>query len=594
MSTVKINHTDFGYALTAHVSKTDGSPFACTDCHTNGFVGFDQAICSTCHAQSQADFMKDHLAAYGTTCLDCHDGVDTYGHAYNHNLVAFKLDGKHAQTACSQCHTGNRTIADMQATKQDCYSCHAKDDVHQGELDADCGSCHTPAGWLPATFDHNLSSFKLIGKHVLVACVDCHVSNAFKGTPQDCYSCHTKDDVHQGLLGQACETCHTPASWTSANFDHNTAAFKLDGKHAGVACNQCHTDLLFKNTPTDCNACHSKDDVHNAQLGPACFTCHTTAGWTPSTFDHGMASFKLTGKHVGLACNACHSDKIFKTTSSNCSSCHAKDDAHGGQFGASCGTCHSTSGWLPATFDHNLSSFKLTGKHVSVSCNSCHKNGVFKGTPTNCYACHANNDAHGGAFGTNCGACHSTNGWTPATFDHNLSSFKLIGKHSSVSCNSCHINGVFKGTPTSCYACHARDDAHGGAFGTNCGSCHTPNGWTPATFDHSLVFALTGAHAGLSCNSCHTGSGFGGLSTACSSCHGDPAFHAGLFSGTPCSNCHNTSAWTPASYTGSHPGGCDGNCINHENASCRDCHTTNLMTATCTKCHDSNNPGGGD
>ena len=52
-------------------------------------------------------------------------------------------------------------------------------------------------------------------------------------------------------------------------------------------------------------------------------------------------------------------------------------------------------------------------------------------------------------------------------------------------------------------------------------------------------------------------------------------------------------AWSPAIFNLSHPGGCDGNCINHGGASYRDCHIVNLMTATCTKCHDSNNPGGG-
>jgi hypothetical protein len=328
LSKADVSHAAFGYALTAHQLKSDGSSFACADCHTVSYVKFDQGVCATCHGQIKADFMQAHIQAYGTGCLACHDGVDTYGHTFNHALVAFQLTGKHAQATCAQCHTGARTIADLKATSQDCNSCHAKDDAHQGQLGTNCASCHTTAGWLPAAFDHNLASFK------------------------------------------------------------------------------------------------------------------------------------------------------------------------------------------------------------------------------------------------------------------------LIGSHASVPCTSCHVNAVFKGTPTDCYSCHKKDDKHNEQFGTACDACHTPNGWLPATFDHS-VFPLTGGHAGLPCTRCHTTGVFTGLSTACAACHANPPFHAGLFTGTPCSACHNTSSWTPAKYTGPHPGGCDGNCIDHGGASCRDCHTVTLMTATCTKCHDSNNPGGG-
>ena len=461
MSKVEVDHTAFGYSLTAHTTRSDGSPFTCTDCHTGGYRTFDQAICSTCHGQIKVDFMQAHLQAYGSDCLGCHDGVDTYGHAFNHSLTAYPLTGKHLQVTCIQCHTGDHTIAEMKATPQDCYSCHAKDDVHLGDLGQLCGQCHTTADWTSATFDHNLSIFKLTGKHAFVPCADCHIDKLFKGTPTECNACHAKDDVHQGVLGATCSTCHTTEAWTPSTFNHDLASFKLTGAHVNAACSGCHNDLLFKNAPSDCYGCHAKDDVHQGGLGSACSTCHTTSAWTPSTFNHNAASFKLTGAHANAACSGCHKDLLFKNA------------------------------------------------------------------------------------------------------------------------------------PTDCYGCHAKDDTHAGQFGTGCSLCHSTTAWLPSTFDHASVFPLTGGHAGLSCNSCHANGKFAGLSSACSSCHADPAFHAGLFSGTACSQCHNTSAWAPASYTGSHPGGCDGNCINHENASCRDCHTSNLMTATCTKCHDSNNPGGG-
>jgi hypothetical protein len=462
MSQVSVSHEGFGFSLNAHKKVTTGKSFQCNDCHTSGYTQYDQNECATCHQISQPDFMQTHIEAYGKVCLNCHDGVDRYGSAFDHNLVTFQLTGKHQLAECGQCHNGDHTIADLQNTKTECVACHAKDDVHNGELGNNCESCHTSNGWMPSTFDHSLASFI------------------------------------------------------------------LTGKHATTPCESCHVDKIFKGTAAECNACHKKDDVHNGELGSNCLTCHNTDGWTDAIYDHNLASFKLIGKHASVNCKQCHADFLFKDTPTNCYACHAKDDAHAGQFGTACENCHTSKGWLPASFDHNLASFKLTGKHAGVSCGSC------------------------------------------------------------------HVNNTFKSTPTDCYACHAKDDTHKGQFGTACGSCHSPNGWDQASFDHSQFFPLSGGHANLACTQCHKNGGFGGLSTACSTCHSDPAFHAGQFSGTSCNQCHSTTAWTPASYTGPHPGGCDGNCINHRRATCRDCHTVNLMTATCTKCHDNNNPGGGD
>ena len=46
-----------------------------------------------------------------------------------------------------------------------------------------------------------------------------------------------------------------------------------------------------------------------------------------------------------------------------------------------------------------------------------------------------------------CAACHSPEGWKPANVDHSKFAFHLDGQHATVACESCHINGVFKGTP---------------------------------------------------------------------------------------------------------------------------------------------------
>lgn len=444
-----------------------------------------------------------------------------------------------------------------------------------------------------------------------------------------CETCHTgvagqRSDpatLHGALFQQspqsACQDCHPDHRGPSASltelsnggFPHEVVGYSLvghifDRNGMPFTCQDCHGADITSFDAAVCQTCHEEIDLvfataHALSFGSDCLACHDGIDTYGDDFDHNVFPFPLTGRHVGAPCSACHLDARtiadLQSAPVDCQSCHADDDPHEGRFGANCGDCHTPEGWTPALFDHNLAAFKLEGKHTDVACESCHVNRVYLGTPSDCYSCHAVDDTHEGRFGALCGNCHIPAGWIPAFFDHNLAAFPLTGKHAFVACESCHINGVFKGTPSDCYSCHSGDDAHQGRYGTNCAACHSTSGWTPATFDHNLSsFPLTGAHVGLPCTSCHVNNVFSGLSTACASCHADPAFHAGLFAGMSCSDCHNTSAWTPASFNLSHPGGCDGPCINHEDASCRDCHTANLNTATCLACHDSNDPGDGD
>jgi len=315
-------HEALGYALTTHLRKSDGTPFSCEDCHGLTYTAkYDQAICRTCHQQIKPDYMQAHLMAYGENCLGCHDGVDTYGHAYNHDRVVFRLTGKHAGLDCGQCHSGARNIAGFKATSQTCYSCHARNDAHHGQLGTDCASCHSAAGWLPATFDHNLSGFKLTGKHVSVPCAVCHVNALFKGTPTDCYSCHAKDDKHKGQFGTACEACHTPDGWSPPTFDHSK--FPLAGGHANLACNRCHRNAVFTGLSTACAACHADPPFHAGLFaGTPCNTCHNTLAWTPATYNGqhpaGCGEHNCIN-HEGASCRDCHTVNLMTAT---CLKCH--------------------------------------------------------------------------------------------------------------------------------------------------------------------------------------------------------------------------------------------------------------------------------
>ncbi|MFN2120024.1 MAG: hypothetical protein ACK2T0_06505 [Anaerolineales bacterium] len=576
-------HELLGFSLNTHQWLSDGTAFTCQDCHTTGdFVSFSADVCSSCHLQMNMSFVLAHQLAFGAACTGCHDGVETLGRAFDHNKVAFRLTGKHADADCSKCHAEAHTSLDLRSAPQECAGCHGKDDPHAGRLGNACSDCHNTDGWKPAKFDHNLAQFKLTGKHATVACEDCHKNDVLQGTPTACAACHQKDDAHGGQFKSDCGVCHNANGWDQVNIDHNQFSFKLVGAHAGVACEKCHINGTFVATPQSCAGCHQKDDPHRGQFAQDCGSCHTVSVWSDVHVDHNAFAFRLTGAHATIDCNACHANGAYTSTPQICGACHSKDDTHHGQFGTDCSQCHTTSAWNPATFDHNQSAFKLTGAHASVPCTSCHTNGKFTGTPQTCGACHFGDDAHKGQLGSACGACHTTTAWKPSTFNHNNSAFKLTGAHSSVPCGSCHVNGVLTGTPTTCSSCHGQDDPHNGAFGSNCAACHSTSAWKPATFDHSQSnFPLTGAHTSLACSACH-GNTIGALPTTCASCHDEPAFHAGMFAGQSCSNCHSTSAWQPAQYNGPHSFP-----MNHggANGDCSTCHQPNLTTWTCTACH---------
>ncbi|MCX6078397.1 MAG: hypothetical protein NTW32_02585 [Chloroflexi bacterium] len=584
----KFPHDATGYSLNSHRQRTDGLDFVCADCHATDITSFDPVTCITCHQQVDNVFLESHSLDYGTDCVGCHDGLETINKDFNHSRALFKLEGKHKGLICEKCHFNEKTAADFKSQYTECGLCHLKDDIHLGKFGKDCAACHQPTGWKPAAFDHNLADFKLTGAHTGLVCEKCHIDNVYKGTASDCFACHQQDDHHNGSMGQNCAACHQTSGWKPATFDHNLAAFKLSGAHAIVVCENCHVNQVFKGTPSNCFACHQKDDHHNGSFRQACDACHSSEAWKPATFDHSLAAFKLSGAHGTVLCEQCHVNNIFKGTPSNCFACHQKDDHHNGSFGQNCGVCHSSEAWKPAAFDHNLAAFKLSGSHTTVLCEKCHINNVFKGTPSNCFACHQKNDQHNGSLGQNCGVCHSTSAWKPAAFDHNLATFKLVGAHLSVICEKCHVNNVFKGTPSDCFACHQKDDRHNGSLGQNCATCHSSQAWKPATFDHNIsFFKLTGAHISAACARCHVNNVFKGTPSTCYACHQNVDHHNGQF-GQNCGVCHATTAWKPAAFdhnlstfklTGA-----------HVSATCARCHVNNIYKGTpsnCFACHQS-------
>jgi len=313
-----------GYSLQGHQMTTSGQVFACADCHGQEIGQFDPAACQGCHQQIDAVYSESHLAAFGSACLECHDGVDSYGKAFDHN-TKFALLGRHAETTCQGCHLEARTIADLQAAPTGCFDCHAPDDAHQGQFGEDCAACHSPEDWESVTFDHSQSAFPLEGRHAAIECDDCHTNNVFQGTPQTCAACHAGDDAHQGQFGEDCAACHTPENWEDASFDHALSAFPLTGAHTQVECAQCHVNNVFKGTPTRCEGCHADPGFHLGLFGVNCAACHNNDGWSPASFNNPHRFPIDHGESGASQCKTCHPSAL---TAYTCYGCHEHNQAN--------------------------------------------------------------------------------------------------------------------------------------------------------------------------------------------------------------------------------------------------------------------------
>jgi len=317
-------HEVTGYSLQGHRRTADGDAFDCADCHGPEMAPFDRQSCLTCHRNLDAAYVQSHVADFGTDCLACHDGLDTYGASFDHNRLAFPLLGGHASPACRECHPAARTITDLRNTPQDCFSCHGADDVHKGEFGRDCAACHSTEDWAQVAFDHDRTAFPLTGQHVTVACWRCHVGGVYKGTPQDCFSCHGADDAHKGEFGRDCAACHDTEDWAQAAFDHDRTAFPLTGQHVTVACRRCHVGGVYKGTPQVCVACHADPVYHRGLFGTDCAACHNTTGWQPARFDR-LHTFPINHGESGFSpCRTCHPATL---TAYTCYNCHEHNPA---------------------------------------------------------------------------------------------------------------------------------------------------------------------------------------------------------------------------------------------------------------------------
>ncbi len=315
---------EFSSCESCHRTPHTGARFqqqSCTACHTeDGWTvpvkkTFDHAMtgfpltgrhavisCAKCHREIRGETFAQKYHLPHKRCVDCHedyhngDFARTYANdcarchttaaftpstytVSSHNTTRFPLAGSHLAVRCQACHRNAATQkGQFRFRRLDCDVCHAN--VHDRQFAANgdstsCATCHTVERWQAVKYDHSATSFTLSGKHLRIACTDCHkrITNArgasvpFKGLQSVCQSCHA--DIHNGQFANngtiACERCHSTVQWHALIFDHQRqSAFPLSGAHQKAACARCHktetagTVRFVRYTPLakECESCH--------------------------------------------------------------------------------------------------------------------------------------------------------------------------------------------------------------------------------------------------------------------------------------------------------------------------------------------------
>lgn len=174
--------------------------------------------------------------------------------------------------------------------------------------------------------------FSVIG---LAACLDQETVTNLESTEED--------QALSGAAGAAPFQAE-PASLdpSSESFDHFLTGFPLEGAHAVVGCEGCHSSADFRQSSTRCADCHNGisaigQDPDHFVTNLACENCHDPANsWIRVRFSHNSPNYP--GDHRGnLDCLECHltNNQIpifdFPQFAPDCAGCHAddfEDDEH--------------------------------------------------------------------------------------------------------------------------------------------------------------------------------------------------------------------------------------------------------------------------
>lgn len=273
-----IGHSNFAGCFRCHDGKHltaqgDSIRLDCSICHSipvvtkpdqqadlAHIVNFITAAKQQPSSHEATNFVRDHRFQANDSCAPCHGsikfGSDNSGFCANEAChgrkwpqadldAAFphpvKLEGKHAQALCNECHKGVQ-----KPPRDNCVACHKP--PSEPHFSPQCSTCHNPTGWGESAKITMAASSPI--PHRVVAgsdCLQCHANGRTKPAPA----------THKELRTDTCLRCHRSGPIAKSPVIPHAIEWRGD-------CLLCHGAGKLRPTPAG----------HKAYTSEACVLCH--------------------------------------------------------------------------------------------------------------------------------------------------------------------------------------------------------------------------------------------------------------------------------------------------------------------------------
>jgi hypothetical protein len=348
-------HTDPSSSIArANIART------CTQCHAEIEAVHQKVIrgelwekeehvlpaCADCHPPHKIRKVYYDQGMADAQCLECHGQKDLVAEDGRPLYVAVEevRQSRHAQTACSQCHSGvnlsRKRPCETLTQEVDCESCHAEvgqrfeGSIH-GQLlarsDPNAPSCKECHGRHDVLGRLNPTS-PIFAINIPTLCARCHregepAAVRYQGPEHDIVADYTESIHGKGLLKSGltvtatCTNCHTP----HGALPHTDPASSVHRSNVPQTCGNCHHGIqeefeksihhalegeTDKELPV-CNDCHSAHTIQRAdvdgfklEIMQKCGRCHEEIASTYFDTYHGKVS--QLGYTKTAKCYDCH------------------------------------------------------------------------------------------------------------------------------------------------------------------------------------------------------------------------------------------------------------------------------------------------
>ncbi len=336
----------------------------CVDCHSPHKIrkvvytaGMANQDCIKCHGEPDLTMERD-----GET-ISLYVDIDTYA------------TGKHAGTACAQCHTG--------VTVSKARSCETITEP------VDCSICHAErvAEFNASTHGQYLAKGDPDAPH----CLDCHKKHATEDRRNPVSPTYPRN------VPDLCARCHQEGQKAAVrietDIDDIVGSYEMSIHGTGLI----DSGLVVTATCVSCHTAHSElppDDplssVHPDNVNKTCGACHHGIEKAFESSIHAVQNHPVDFEKELPSCEDCHSSHTISRTDlgdfqvrmmDQCGRCHEVeaetffDTFHGkvSRLGASgaaaCYDCHGTHNILPPANPAST----LSRRNVVQTCGECHE-----------------------------------------------------------------------------------------------------------------------------------------------------------------------------------------------------------------------------